>query len=281
MAWQAFRLWSEVAAGRPAGQDRLPAIYIGTPGDRRKAVCFMFGEQGISSIIKVPLAVDAGAGIFAEASILRALAEGLPDIEAPRLVSMDTTRQTSEQTWLDGTPTGREFGPLHARFLKALRTPGPIDMGNAVDEALRAAKGQSDALAVAAKAILERARLAGHVPAHVVHGDFAAWNLKTTGNDLAVCDWEEGALSGLPLQDLAHFFVNDAYLFGRRGSPFARLEASPHAREVMTAVGLDTTWRNALFLFYCGSTALVRLRRGDEGYARYLIDQSATLTAGQ
>jgi aminoglycoside phosphotransferase (APT) family kinase protein len=56
------------------------------------------------------------------------------------------------------------------------------------------------------------------VPLVFFHNSFATKNVKITRDGIAVIDWEQSSVLGLPLVDLQHFLTT--YWGGRRGTPY-------------------------------------------------------------
>jgi tRNA A-37 threonylcarbamoyl transferase component Bud32 len=269
-------LWSSATEVLRASITDLPVIYVGTQGPQRKAVCHMLSADKITSIVKVPLREHASRAILREGATLRDLER--IGLDAPRLIEVDETRGTATQSWLPGRPTNRRFGAYHAAYLLALRTNQNVVLADFVDNILSARSMQNDTeMHGQARALLKKCRIAEVIPASVVHGDFSPWNLRLERGRLAACDWEQAQLSGLPLQDLAHFFVNDSYLFGLQGSAFERLMVSTGAQRVVEAVTQDRRLIRALFIYYCGYDAVQRLEQGDQTYARFLLTQAESV----
>ncbi len=52
------------------------------------------------------------------------------------------------------------------------------------------------------------------IPVHFVHGDFTSWNMRCQNNQLAIFDWEDSFLQGLPFYDLFRFIYRQASLVG-------------------------------------------------------------------
>src|SRR5690606_25234711 len=126
-------------------------------------------------------------------------------VAAPRLTKLDRAAGVSEQTWLDGRPSGPRFSRAHAEFLASLeRTVGVISVAR---QSMRMAESLDRRVPVEEhrrpiQRLLAAANDETPLPAHWVHGDFAPWNLKVDGRRLVACDWEEAEAEGLPLQDL-------------------------------------------------------------------------------
>jgi len=49
----------------------------------------------------------------------------------------------------------------------------------------------------------------------VFHGDFAPWNIRRSGDQWMVIDWEKGATHGPPLWDLLHYEIHEEVLVNR------------------------------------------------------------------
>jgi hypothetical protein len=258
---------------------RLPAIYLGTPGPRRKAVCYVSGPSGIDRVVKVPIACSAREAILHEADVLSRLERTAGAPRAPRLIEIDQRRGLAAQTWLPGRPGRRDFGEQHASYLSSLRGVDVVNLNDAVDTALADATQPTEGSSAAAVAatLLEDCRADLELPAYLVHGDFAAWNIKHSSDGLAALDWEDAQMSGLPLQDLAHFYANDFFLFGAAQNPFMALLSSATARAVIDADDLDEDAVRRLLLYYCGAMAIRRLARGETAFADYLLAQSSVL----
>ena len=207
----------------------VPLIYLGTPGEKRKAVLHLIdSKSGLCElIVKVPMTPAACQAIAHEARTLRELErDGFS--AAPRLVCFDQRRRVSSQTVVRGTHCGTQFSRELAYLLHSLVLPNQTITMRQVAEQLAMEKERfeletSDAELVA-NALGEVAD-DSQLPAARIHGDFAPWNIKLQPDGVAVLvDWEEARERGLPLHDAYHFVHMNQYLFDRHPQPaFASL----------------------------------------------------------
>ena len=77
----------------------------------------------------------------------------------------------------------------------------------------------------------------------LMHGDFAPWNIKVSGNQWTVMDWERGERAGIPGWDWFHFVVQPAVLVQRDRpekimADLDALLASPGFIRYATATGM-------------------------------------------
>ena len=287
-----------VAAGRVPGLGKLPplpvldgaglglpeagpislVVYVGTPGHQRKAVCTLVNSDGhASAIIKLPLAKGARASLARETENLVRLQVERPDLPVPRALPLDDGCGVHGQTILRGRPSGREFSASHANFLLGLPGDGSIDLtgfATALHQRAVAAKLPASVLAS-----LERVR--GQVPAVWLHGDFAPWNLLINAmGQLVAFDWEDGQSGGLPVWDVAHFHVQQAFLFGGGEPPLARMEANAAYHSYLEGMALTVEQGRVLFGLYCIFNAGKALADGQVALASFLLEQIETETAG-
>jgi hypothetical protein len=266
-----------VALNSPSGPgdarlEGVPVIYVGTPGTQRKAVIHLVREGAVTAIAKVALEPGGRAAVQAEAAMLEQLARELPDLPAPRLLSRDEDRGLTLQSVLPGMPCGRAFGAEHVEYLLRLRRAGQRDAAAAADPLLAF---WNDAADGPAPELLSQWAQAGRgdMPGVWQHGDFAPWNLRRYQGAIAAYDWEAGKAEGLPLQDIAHFFAIQAYLFGEAQNPLPAMRANADVRLYLERMGLDWTDGLWLFGFYCLAAAREARRSGDDDYAGFLVAQ--------
>lgn len=246
-------------------------VYVGTPGIQRKAVCTLVDERGEPvAILKVPLEAGAHASLARETANLIRLEAERPDLPVPRALRLSAGSSVHGQTILPGRPSGRSFGSRHAEFLGALGGSGSVDLAS-VAAALRDDPVASR-LAPSVRSWL--GVLGGRVPAVWVHGDFAPWNLRVDkGRRLAAFDWEEGRADGLPVWDIAHFHVQQAFLFGESQAPLARMEANPAYDVYLGDIGLTREQGRSLFWLYCIDGAGQAIADGQDALAQFLLGQ--------
>lgn len=292
LKWFAARTLTRlpIAAGRVPGLSKLPplpvlngkglgladagplslVVYIGTPGRQRKAVCTVVDSGGQArAIIKLPLEKGARASLARETANLIRLEAERPDLPAPRALPLDSD-DVHGQTILRGHPSGRGFTARHADFLVALAGGGPIHLTG-----FAAALHQGPVAAqLPAPVLAWLGKVRGQVPSVWVHGDFAPWNLLVdAAGQLAAFDWEEGQSDGLPVWDIAHFHVQQAFLFRESESPLARMEANQAYSRYLKAMALTGGQGRVLFGLYCLFGAERALADGQEAQAQFLLKQ--------
>lgn len=253
-----------------------PVIYVGTPGPQRKAVCTLVDGDGRShAILKLPLEPGAEPALVREADNLQRLAETLPALAIPRALPGSSDRPAFLQTVLEGRPSARRFGAAHARFLLSLRGDGDIALED-VAAGLPASKQPRPA------ADQWLADLRGAVPRVWTHGDFAPWNLFVRPDgELAVFDWEEGQPDGFPVWDIAHFHVQQTFLFQESASPLALMQANPAYPDYLRALGLSREDGVKLFLLYCLAMARQAEANGEHERSQFLFEQFSSETGAR
>lgn len=242
---------SPILAQLPDAPEIRPVVYIGTPGPQRKAVCHMADASGkIHAIVKTPLGPEAGAAVVREMQNLKRLGTEFPHLHLPRIIGYDINSNVTAQTAVAGDPTGRHFGKEHADFLISLRREGRISPRARLTAAIAA--HQSDPVQLqSARQWLAPGSEVGPMPRVWQHGDFAPWNLRTRGGAITAYDWEDAEAEGLPVWDIAHFYLQQAFLFRERGPVLTRMEANPAYRYYLMQFGLSQAAGRALHGLYC------------------------------
>lgn len=285
LAWVVVLASFQMASGgkdRSVGGEAVPVIYVGTEGPSQKAVCLMVLPNGeVEGVVKVPLGPRAGGTIMHEAGALEALREELPDLLVPRLLDTNHALGTTTQTWMRGGPSGRSFSRRHADFLWRLQLPQQrvslAERRNGLEKRLAATDIPSAELRASTRRLLDSCNGDGQFAASWVHGDFAPWNLKLSGGQLAAYDWEDADGRGLPLHDLAHFFVNQSLLFRSRKPAFNALWSNREARQLIARHGIADVDAALLFRHYCAATVIASLERQNWAFAAYAARQAAWL----
>jgi len=219
---------------------------------------------------------NANEMIGAEAAWLRTL-NAQPSMSAavPRLLQAGHARNERRylvQSIVPGRPDGGAFTAAHADFLQRL---GAIDCRQCalidapvyavMNEHYRRLKPQLTAervhLLQGALDECERRLHAWRGPFVISHGDFAAWNMRVSGDTLCVFDWEYAFAGVPPLFDLLHFHLiapaNSGRLLSARdmrralapAKAFALL-AYPDADwsgDIVSAIGLGYLLHTLLF----------------------------------
>lgn len=214
--------WRALGWSNPA--DPVLLIYLGTPGERRKAVLHLLNSQsGVCElIVKVPLTTGAASAIAREAATLRSL-ERQGFTAAPRLVQYDGGRHVSSQTVMQGVRCGMKFNREVADLLQLLQLPGQTTILAETAHELIQLKNRLN-LSEAADSLITSAITELHdgtvLPAYRIHGDFAPWNIRLSlGGAAALVDWEAARPYGLPLHDAFHFAHMTRSLFNRNPQP--------------------------------------------------------------
>jgi hypothetical protein len=170
----------------------------------RKASALVISADGrLLAFAKLARSAIARQILANEAAILPALAH----LQVPRLLlnaEIDGTRVLA-QTPLAGTPAPLALGESHQKFLRSLQTPNRQSAASVemVKDLRSRLSGESQLLDIldAVMPSLE----SFDVPVTILHGDFAPWNLRINGGQIAAFDWEYAQLAGLPLVDELHY----------------------------------------------------------------------------
>jgi len=309
--WAPYRLWSRMAwkavraasqLGRTAGipgvsllrvdgtrgadwaslgwrgcEPPIAAIYLGTPGPRRKAVVHLVDRASgnCRAIVKVPLTDEAKAAVLHEAEALEALANEQYE-HSPLLLHVDWPRGITTQTFIEGRPGARKLTPEFWRLLRSLLLPG--ETTTLADHAEKWARGGSLAGDGTAEdrnvtAAIDELRDDSPLPACWEHGDFTPWNIKRLSDGrCALLDWEEAQRRRLPLQDAYHFLHMQDWLFG--GQP------KLHAAEVWEdaiEMGVQPERCRELEVAYLVSSHLKCVREHNHKRARFVSSALALL----
>jgi len=197
----------------------VPVIYIGTPGQTRKAVVHLVSASTCKpvAVAKVPIGARSAMNIVHEADILKSLEEEKPGM-GPRIRCVDRTVGISLQDSISGRSSSRSFTQAHIDWLTGLQSPGKETSLRKESEALMKRLVQLERLEETTRRLLhdllEQLDDPTPLPAFLVHGDFAPWNLCwVEQGKLAAVDWEETRSSGLPGVDLIYFHVIQDFLF--------------------------------------------------------------------
>jgi hypothetical protein len=255
----------------------LPVIYVGTPGIYRKAVISLVDEasQTVAGVVKCPIEPLAAKSIRREAALLERLASNGYSV-APRLGYVDGSQGVAAQQAIAGPLSGRELKACHINFLLNLSTGEQTSLAEQC-KALQQTELPQPLQAVwtnwpQIQSIWQQLAVdATPLPAVIQHGDFAPWNLKCIASGLCAIDWEDGQWHGLPLQDLLHFFVIQAYLFQTPGvihDFFKHRLIKRYCGEML----LTTAMAVKLMQFYLIRRASRLLAEEQPAHARYLFD---------
>jgi hypothetical protein len=230
------------------GGAQAPVILVGNTESTRKLLIFLDAADRGNVVIKIPLMPHARASIGNEAEVLKRLDGRLG---APRLLGYHLDTGVAMQEYLNGRLGSRR---LRADYLKLLVDLARCGVGQSGLGRSGSARGK-ETVTLREKATALRGRLRAHgaggkqnapvdggigqvieralglleddtpLPAALVHGDFAPWNIRDRENGgCALIDWESAEWAGLPLHDLCHFFCMQAKLFAPETLFFEEME---------------------------------------------------------
>lgn len=210
---------------------RATALYCGSPGPLQKLTILGSGADGDDALVaKVALHPSADNAVAREAHWLRALAAA-PATAAfmPRFVNegvLPGGRRFVVTGALMHAAAGLRFERRHLDFLAVLAEKGRSERWTVAPalmrlrDRLRTVRGVLNdshlRLLEAALEEIERSLGGQPLPACMLHGDFAPWNVRLRADRLFVFDWEYAQTHGNPLQDYLHFHLMPRVLQARR-----------------------------------------------------------------
>ncbi len=273
-------------------EDSTPVsvIYVGTPCATQKLIVFLVHphRKQVVSVAKIPLAEGAKKNILHEADILETLAEQYPTPIAPSVICRDNTLGRTTQTHLAGALMNRTFTRLHRDFLIALIQPASrtslkeksIELEHrlqAIRLSLPNLPDLDPAFSLAHQALSSLKTDTTPFPQCYVHGDFAPWNLKCSqSGQLIAVDWESASDSGLPLQDIFHFFWIQDYLFEKKGTTFKMALQNPAVQNYLQHLDIDTTLSKKLYGYSLLEYWCRRLEEGSQSDAQQVYNHFAS-----
>ena len=192
-----------------------PVILVGTPTITRKLIIFLLDhEYRLTAVVKYPLTFAARASIKQEAQILSRLDGGFG---APNLLHYSEGQHAAAQEYLRGRMGSRQLRPHYLNLLFEFARTGETFLleDSRRDLSKRLHKqdlySRHEGTIQQLMKLLEKSTL---LPAVLVHGDFAPWNLREiSGGRCTVVDWESAKWRGMPMHDLCHFFYMQSRLF--------------------------------------------------------------------
>jgi len=189
------------------------AISSGAPGPlaRRKPSVAVVGQNGaLLAVAKLAVSPVSEAMARQESSVLETLEAKMPSVRAPRVMFGGTLNGTYTlvQSAVHGRAPGTDLTDAHRRFLATLRLPErrPLpasDWGRALQRRVTSQRPDDPVLSHLFAAVQD-ALAAEALPAAVVHGDFAPWNLREQDGKLAAYDWENATIDGVAFVDEIH-----------------------------------------------------------------------------
>ncbi|MEJ2199906.1 MAG: phosphotransferase [Desulfuromonadaceae bacterium] len=266
------------------GDEFVPVIYVGTPGSQQKAIVTLV--DGFSclprAVLKIALGDGAVSSIFREAQVLKYLAEkGVGAV--PELLWHDEKAECTCQSLVVGRLSGRKLRANHVDWLLRLPrtnkgiTPEEFRSDLAVTSTWTDEFSPAEFLRL--QRLIDTFQFDTPIPAVLVHGDFAPWNLKRQHNgEIAAFDWEDARIKGLPLHDLSHFFLIQGCLFGIK-YPYEAMRGNLLVRNYLSAFGLDLALLKPLFLHYLVTRISGQAGDCSDLYRSYLMRQLKLLVA--
>ena len=199
------------------------ALFFGFPGPLQKLTVYCPGADGELGIVaKVALQDSADEAIAQEAHWLGKL-NRLQALRAflPRLLmegKLSCGRRYISMLALPPGLSSSHFDTPHYAFLRVLAQQKPMlyvwRQSEAYQRLQQRLQAISPLLTPPQQALLLDAlnevdlQIGDHeLPASMVHGDFAPWNLRICDGQLFVFDWEYAEACGNPLQDFLHFHL--------------------------------------------------------------------------
>jgi hypothetical protein len=199
------------------------ALFVGFPGPLQKLTVYCPGHNGDpGKVAKVALQPSANDAIAQEAHWLDKLNRSEPMAEfLPELLLQGTLPCGRRYISMLALPQGMSsahFGAPHYAFLRVLAQQKPALYVWQQSEAYKRLHTRTHAvlplidqryhgLLLGALAEVEQQIGNRELPASMVHGDFAPWNLRLNNGHLFVFDWEYAEACGNPLQDFLHFHL--------------------------------------------------------------------------
>lgn len=215
------------------GQQAWPvgdfALFTGTPGPNRKAVCCYDAAPGQRVFAKVPLGAAAAGKVAAEARYLDHLDEcGFTSFALPRILGYQEAGHLLQRgVKAPGARRAARFGAAHARALTELLQATEVRQPLIASTCWQTIGGQVAALEslpetripFGLRTKLRRLRDAidplSAAAFAFAHGDFTPWNCWVNGEELALYDLEMAQSEASLLYDLFHFETQQALLVTR------------------------------------------------------------------
>ncbi|RZK61410.1 MAG: hypothetical protein EOO59_05145, partial [Hymenobacter sp.] len=204
------------------------ALFTGTPGPHRKAVCCYEAAPGQRVFAKLPLGAAATKKVAAEARHLHNLAEcGFTSFALPRLVGYEPSHLLQSSVKPAGARRATSFGAAHARCLTELLDTTEVRQPLIASTCWQTIGEQITALEELPETpipfglrrklrhLRETIDPISQLPFAFAHGDFTPWNCWLGPDKLAIYDLELAQPEASLLYDLFHFEAQQALLVAR------------------------------------------------------------------
>lgn len=206
------------------------AVYCGSDKPRRKITLLVgaLGPDGPLSLVAKVADTAAGAeAVKQESSIIRLLTQYDVEFDYPHLLFegkwLEHTVQVQEALFsgddFPGVILGDEHFSALASFSSIAKETISISRTSEWQRVEKVMQGEKKTLPPVLLSLWERHLkrveiLGDKIPVHLVHGDFTSWNMHYQKGRLAIFDWEDSLLNGLPFYDLFRFVYRQASLVG-------------------------------------------------------------------
>jgi hypothetical protein len=225
-----------------AGDAEAPLILVGNTESTRKLLVFLAAGARGNIVIKVPLGPLARASLSHEAKVLAGLDGGFG---APRLLDFRLDTGAALTEYLPGRLGSRRLKPEYLQLLIDMARRGEVVTLRGRATILRERLGRHAGYGQARGTVeqtLARLENGAELPAALVHGDFAPWNLRHRADGgCGLIDWEQAEWAGMPMHDLCHFFCMQAKLFAPRTFFAETLEREGSWRRYLAALRIPET----------------------------------------
>lgn len=256
------------------GRDLVPVVYVGTEGPSQKLVCHLTDTDGrVVAVARVPIGPDAQDGIDNDRRALAALANSPIGPFIPRLLLQDGVDRYGFQSVLPGRPASRRLTDAHTETLLLLHKTGEVSLRTRVERMLTrmAELGVAPELNRQAQEWTSRIPQDLSVPSPWQHGDFVPWNLRVENGRVHVLDWEDAIPAGLPVWDIAHFHIQQAFLFGKTADVLSAVEKSAGYGKYLSTFRIAPATGRLLIAAYCLGYGLEMSAKGNAEHARFLL----------
>jgi thymidylate kinase len=238
-----------VATGEQAWPGSDFALFTGTPGPNRKAVCCYEAAPGQRVFAKLPLGAAATEKVAAEARHLNDLTEcGFTSFTFPRILGYEPSYLLQSSVKPTGAQRAAHFGAAHARCLTELLDTTAVRQPLVASACWQTIGEQVTALEALPETPIPFGlrRKLRHLravidPLHQLtfafaHGDFTPWNCWLGTEGLAIYDLELAQPEASLLYDLFHFETQQALLVTRQPAAGIRERALAVAGEFFPTV---------------------------------------------
>lgn len=256
------------------GRSLVPIVYVGTEGPTQKLVCqYTEADGSVAAVARIPVGAAAAQGITNDIQALSNLADTPIAPHIPRLL-LGSASSVGLQSALPGIPSGRRFGLQHTEVLLKLPRTGRSELRSRADSLALEVRSLGNTLPQFVDDVQRWAECIPHnmiVPTVWQHGDFVPWNIRQHDGVLHVLDWEDAAPDGLPLWDIAHFHIQQAFLLKKPGNVLAAIDQFAGSERYRKCFALHPTMMRHLTRFYCVEQGLKLWTCEQKTHAMYLF----------